>query len=104
MPDVTWDFTGKVALASGGASGIGRVAATVCLATGARVAILDRSAERLEETTRALGADRLLAISGDVSEAADCDRAVEVRDGRSARRVPPPHPPRPGRLPRTSRR
>ena len=77
MADVTWDFTGKVALASGGASGIGRAAATAWLAAGARVAILDQSAERLEETTGALGADRLLAISGDVSEPADCDRAID---------------------------
>src|SRR5213082_627629 len=77
MADVTWDFTGKVALASGGASGIGRAAATAWLAAGARIAILDQSAERLEETTGALGADRLLAIPGDVSEPADCDRAID---------------------------
>jgi len=77
MADITWDFRGKVALASGGASGIGRAAAAAWVAAGASVAIFDQSAERLEETTRALGADRVLAVAGDVSDVADCDRAVE---------------------------
>src|SRR5437016_3342042 len=77
MPDVTWDFTGKVALASGGASGIGRAAAAAWLAAGARVAILDQSAERLEETAAALGAERLLTVCGYVTEVADCERAVD---------------------------
>src|SRR2546426_5026317 len=77
MPDVTWDFTGKVALASGGASGIGRAAATAWLAAGARVAILDQSAERLEETAAALSGERLLTVCGDVTEVTDCERAVD---------------------------
>src|SRR3989442_8262217 len=77
MPDVTWDFTDRVALASGGASGIGRAAATAWLAAGARVAILDQSAERLEETAAALGGERLLTVCGDVTEVTDCERAVD---------------------------
>src|SRR3989442_4967302 len=77
MPDVTWDFTDRVALASGGASGIGRAAATAWLAAGARVAILDESAERLEETAAALGGERLLTVCGDVTEVTDCERAVD---------------------------
>src|SRR5256712_12166768 len=77
MADVTWDFTGKVALASGGASGIGRAAATAWLAAGARVAILDQSAGRLEETAAALGGERLLTVCGDVTEVTDCERAVD---------------------------
>ena len=78
MPDVTWDFTGKVALASGGASGIGRAAAAGWLAAGARVAILDQSGEHLEETAAALGGERLLAVCGDVTEVDACERAVEA--------------------------
>src|SRR5438876_11700915 len=85
MADVTWDFTGRIALASGGASGIGRAAAEAWLAAGARVAIFDQSGERLEETTAALGADRLLAVQGDVTEVADCERAVEETLGRYGR-------------------
>ncbi|TMB38294.1 MAG: SDR family oxidoreductase [Deltaproteobacteria bacterium] len=78
MPDVTWDFTGKVALASGGASGIGRAAAAAWLAAGARVAILDQSGEHLDETAAALGGERLLAVCGDVTEVDACERAVEA--------------------------
>jgi len=55
MADITWSFAGKVALVSGGASGIGRAAAAAWVAAGARVAVFDQSAERLEETAAALG-------------------------------------------------
>ena len=82
MPDVTWDFTGKVALASGGASGIGRAAAAGWLAAGARVAILDQSGEHLEETAAALGGERLLAVCGDVTEV---DSPTTARAGTSPR-------------------
>ena len=54
MSDITWRFAGKVALVSGGASGIGRAAAAAWVAAGARVAVFDQSAERLEETAGAL--------------------------------------------------
>src|SRR5438046_2674753 len=37
MSDITWSFAGKVALVSGGASGIGRAAAAAWIAAGARV-------------------------------------------------------------------
>src|SRR2546428_13649109 len=53
MSDITWRFAGKVALVSGGASGIGRAAAAAWVAAGARVAVFDQSAERLEETAGA---------------------------------------------------
>src|SRR5438445_417827 len=55
MADITWSFAGKVALVSGGASGIGRAAAAAWVAAGARGAGLDQSAERLEETAKAAG-------------------------------------------------
>src|SRR2546428_10433036 len=76
MADITWSFAGKVALASGGASGIGRAAAAAWVAAGARVAVFDQSAERLEETAAALGREAVATVAGDVSDAGDCDRAV----------------------------
>src|SRR5882724_1363997 len=59
MSDITWSFAGKVALVSGGASGIGRSAAAAWVAAGARVAVFDQSPERLEETAAALGREAL---------------------------------------------
>src|SRR6266403_2275396 len=76
MADITWSFAGKVALVSGGASGIGRAAAAAWVAAGARVAVFDQSPERLEETAAALGREALATIAGDVSDAGDCERAV----------------------------
>ncbi len=76
MSDITWSFAGKVALVSGGASGIGRAAAAAWVAAGARVAVFDQSPERLEETAAALGREALATVAGDVSDAGDCERAV----------------------------
>src|SRR2546422_5516093 len=76
MADITWSFGGKVALVSGGASGIGRAAAAAWVAAGARVAVFDQSPERLEETAAALGREALATVVGDVSDAGDCERAV----------------------------
>lgn len=60
----------RVAVITGGSSGIGRAAAEAFLAAGARVAICGRSQERLDETALALaadhGADRILAKACDV--------------------------------------
>src|SRR2546427_6408735 len=75
MADITWSFGGKVALVSGGASGIGRAAAAAWVAAGARVAVFDQSPERLEETAAALGREALASVAGDVSDAGDCERA-----------------------------
>src|SRR5882724_11699475 len=76
MADITWSFAGKVALVSGGASGIGRAAAAAWVAAGARVTAFDQSAERLEETAAALGREAVATVAGDVSDAGDCERAV----------------------------
>src|SRR5580698_4733878 len=66
---------GKVALVTGGASGLGRAIVERFLQEGARVAILDRSRERSEELAQRLGADVAVTI-GDVTVLADNHRAV----------------------------
>ena len=61
-----YDFEGRVALVTGGASGIGAATAERLRDSGAQVAVFDRA--------RADG--NVLAIHGDVSRAADADAAV----------------------------
>src|SRR6187399_3014699 len=60
-------FSGKVALVTGGSSGIGAAAARRLLDEGARVAALDLDAE---------APDGVLALAGDVARSADVDAAV----------------------------
>ena len=60
-------FSGRVALVTGAASGIGEAVATRLLAEGARVASFDLHAEAPEG---------VLAIAGDVSRSADVEAAV----------------------------
>lgn len=71
-------FTGKVAFITGAASGIGRAAAAAFAAEGARVAILDRTADALKETELVLrGAGyEVLALACDVSSADQVEAAV----------------------------
>jgi 2-dehydro-3-deoxy-L-rhamnonate dehydrogenase (NAD+) len=60
-------FSGRVALVTGGASGIGAAAARRLLAEGAQVATLDLNTEP---------SDGILAVAGDVSSSANVDAAV----------------------------
>src|SRR4029079_1698974 len=63
----------KVALVTGGASGIGRATAMAMAREGARVAVSDRSKEDLEATVALIngGGGQSIAIAGDVAEEAD---------------------------------
>ena len=65
---------GRVALVTGGASGIGRAVVERFLAEGARVGVLDRSRDRVEALTDEL--DNVVGVSGDVGSVADNERAV----------------------------
>ena len=72
-------LTNKVALVSGGASGIGEAAVRLFVAEGVRVAIVDRNAPRGEALARELnssGEAKALFIHADLTEEAACARAV----------------------------
>jgi len=69
---------GKVALVTGGGSGIGRAAALVFARAGARVVVAGRRRELLEETTHLIAeiVGDARAVPADVSKAADVEALV----------------------------
>jgi NAD(P)-dependent dehydrogenase (short-subunit alcohol dehydrogenase family) len=67
---------GRVALVTGGASGIGAACVRVLLDRGACVVIADRSAERAGELARAAG-DRAVAVPVDVADAVSAQGMVD---------------------------
>jgi NAD(P)-dependent dehydrogenase (short-subunit alcohol dehydrogenase family) len=64
---------GKVAVVTGGNSGIGLAAAKRLQEEGARVAISGRNAKTLEEAVKTIG-DGVLAVQSDVASPADLDK------------------------------
>ena len=72
-------LAGKVALITGGGTGIGRAIALAFAREGAKVAVAGRRKEKLEETLRELKKQGSvgLAIVCDVAKAKDGTRAVK---------------------------
>ena len=78
MIDNATEFSGKVAIITGGAQGMGRAVAERLAGGGAKLALFDVNADNVEGTTeelRASGAD-CIAISGSVIDKSDVDRMV----------------------------
>ena len=71
-----FDLDGAPAIVTGGGSGIGRAAAELLAAAGARVAIVDRDADAAASAASAIGGDAL-ALAADVADEAAVERAVE---------------------------
>ena len=68
-------FEGKVAVITGGNSGIGLASAKRLHEEGARVAISGRDAKTLESAAKEIGGDTL-AMQADVSKLADIDKLL----------------------------
>ena len=73
---MTQRFEGKIAVITGGNSGIGLATARAFVAEGAKVVILGRSEATLKGAQDELGSG-VLAIRTDVSRVADITRAME---------------------------
>src|SRR5215203_2596139 len=71
----TQRFQGKVALVTGGNSGIGLAAAKAFAAEGARVVITGRDPETLRQAKTNLGVSAI-AVQGDIAQVADVDRLM----------------------------
>ena len=74
----TQSFTGKIAVVTGGARGIGLACAAKIAAGGGRVALWDRDVERATQSARALGA--AIAVEVDVTGEASVAQAVATTE------------------------
>jgi rhamnulose-1-phosphate aldolase/alcohol dehydrogenase len=76
------DFAGRIALITGGASGIGRAAAFRLAAEGAHLVIVDINPDSGEETVAALnkqfGSGRAVFVQADVTDEAQVQRALRA--------------------------
>jgi NAD(P)-dependent dehydrogenase (short-subunit alcohol dehydrogenase family) len=73
-------FAGKVALVTGGASGMGRAISSAFAAAGARVVVVDIAVDGGEQTTQAIkqAGGEALFVRTDVSSSADVQAAVDA--------------------------
>ncbi len=69
---------GRVAVVTGGASGIGRATVERLVAEGARVVVADLNGRAAQETADAFDAGCVIGVAADVSSTDDCVRMVEA--------------------------
>ena len=72
------DISGKVAIVTGGASGLGEATVRAYLAKGAKVAIFDRDAERGTKLVDELGSDKLSFYAVDVADEVSVQLAINA--------------------------
>ncbi|TCO50435.1 NAD(P)-dependent dehydrogenase (short-subunit alcohol dehydrogenase family) [Kribbella antiqua] len=77
-------FNGKIALVTGGSSGMGLATARRLLAEGAQVIITGRDKTRLDAATESLGGG-VLAVPGDTAQVGDLDALTSAIDRRYGR-------------------
>lgn len=82
--NITYDFTGSVAVVTGAARGVGRAITHAFVGAGARVVAADRDADGLAETCRNLG-DAAVAVTADITTRDGADAIVSAAPERFGR-------------------
>jgi NAD(P)-dependent dehydrogenase (short-subunit alcohol dehydrogenase family) len=78
-------FEGKTVVVTGGGSGLGRAMALAFADDGARVCVIGRRAEKLDETASLAQKDRIFGLAGDVRDAARVEEIVKDVVARTGR-------------------
>jgi NAD(P)-dependent dehydrogenase (short-subunit alcohol dehydrogenase family) len=83
IPQSLGKLNGKVAVITGGTTGIGLAAAKLFVREGAYVFITGRRQKELDEAVKAIGSN-VTGVQGDVAKLADLDRLYRYSTGDSA--------------------
>jgi 3-oxoacyl-[acyl-carrier protein] reductase len=84
MASVSYDFSGRVALVTGGASGVGTAVGRLLRESGAAVALLDLDGAKVEAAAASIGSD-VLAEQADVRRSGEVVAAVAAVTARHGR-------------------
>lgn len=79
------DMTGKAALVTGAASGLGRATALKLAEAGAKLCVVDVNAEGLAETEKLLAGSDVLVLKTDIGDPGACQAAVDATVARLGR-------------------